>query len=157
MKALPLKPGSYKLDTSYPSKTEFKVTVKTTGKMYTYGIFSDPANVIAPFFPWTGENFANAVPFPEYEFELPLGNFPFTLEPPAGTNYLAFVFSSNPMDVEEVIKQLTQARGGFQQRLKAAFKNRSYGQSIQWQNDLKFNVEFDEEMFVVMVVQLDQQ
>ncbi len=156
MRALPLKPGFYKMDAAYPPKTEFKVAVRTTGKMYAYGIFADPANVIAPFFPWAGENIANAVPFQEYEFELPLGNFPFTLEPPNGSNYLAFLFSSNPVDVAEVVKQLTKARGDFQQRLKSTFKTRSHGQSIQWQSELKFNVEFDEEMFVVMVVQLDQ-
>jgi len=39
---------------------------------------------------------------------------------------------------------------------KFTFKNRSFGQSIQWQTKMKFNVDYDEDMFAVMVVRLDQ-
>lgn len=156
MKALSVKPGTYKLEKAYLTKTEFRVVVNTTLKMYMYGIFADPTNSISSFFPWPGQNFTNAIPSSKFEFELPLGNFPFTLEPPEGANYLAFIFTSEPLDVAASLKLLQEAPGDFQQRLKSVFKNRSYGQSIQWQSEMKFNVDYDEDMFAVMVVRLDQ-
>lgn len=156
MKVQSVRPGQYKLEKSWPTKTEFRVQLKTDQKLYVYGIFADPANAIAPFFPWPGQIYANAITVSPSSLELPLGNFPFTLEPPAGTNHLAFIFSSMPIDVGSTLKQLTEAPGDFQAKLKMVFKTKSYGQSIQWQQDPRFTVDYDEDMFAVMTVRLDQ-
>lgn len=156
MKTKSIRPGHYQLEKSWPTKTEFRVQLRTDQKVYVYGIFADPANAIASFFPWPGQLYTNAITSAPSSLELPLGNFPFTLEPPAGTNHLAFVFSSMPMDLEATIKQLTEAPGDFLAKMKQVFKTRSYGQSIQWQQDPRFTVDYDEDMFAVVTVRLDQ-
>jgi len=156
MKVQSQRPGQYKLEETWPTKTEFRVQLRTDQKLYVYGIFADPSNTIAAFFPWPGQLYGNAITTTPSSLDLPLGNFPFTLEPPAGTNYLAFIFSSAPLDVEVAIKHLTEAPGDIHSKLKEVFRSKSFGQSIQWQQDPRFTVDYDEEMFAVMTIRLDQ-
>lgn len=157
MKVQSLHPGEFKLEKSWPTRTNFKVLLRTEQKGYVYGIFADPTNAIAPFFPWPGQRYANAVTTSPCTLELPLGNLPFTLTPPAGNNYLAFLFSSTPIDLPAALKKVRDASGDFQQKLKTAFRTRTYGQNLQWQTEPRFIVDYDKEMFVMMVVRLDQE
>ena len=156
MPALGSKSGVYRIQKTYPTKTEFKVDISTQQKMFVYAIYADPNGEVASIFPYPGQSFSNAIPLPQHQLKLPVGNFPFTLEPPVGANFFAFIFSSEPLDVQASLSQLSSARGNFETRIKTIFHYQSLGQNIKWKEGMNFEVDYDQEMFVLMVVQLDQ-
>ncbi|MBX7127447.1 MAG: DUF4384 domain-containing protein, partial [Cyclobacteriaceae bacterium] len=148
--------GFYRLDKAYPTKTEFTVRVNTEQKMYVYGVYTDASNAVQTFFPWGDNHYSNAIILNKHEFKLPPGDFPFTLEPPSGTNYLCFIFSATPLDIQAMAQQLQAGSGDFSARVKSAFKIRNGGQTVQWKEGMGFSVEYDAEFRIAMVVQLDQ-
>jgi hypothetical protein len=148
--------GSYALSDSYPNRTEFKIKVSATHRMYVYGLFADLTYSMFNFLPMQGQPFTNAFTTAQQQVELPLGNFPFTLEPPTGTNHFIFVFSAAPLDVEELSKKVAVTPGSISQRVSELAKGRKIPKSISWSNEMKFTSGFENDFFIVMTIKMEQ-
>lgn len=148
--------GSYALKQPYPNKTEFKIQITTTGRMFAYGLFADPSYNMFAFLPMEGQAVSNAFSEAKQNVMLPFGNFPFTLEPPTGTNQFVFVFSAVPLDVDQLSRTISRTPGDITQKVAELSTGRNIPKSIAWSNDLKFTATPERDFFAVMTVRMEQ-
>ena len=148
-------PGYYKLNKSYATGAQFKILTKVNQNVFFYAIGFDKEWNHSELFP----NEKNGV-YPWIEddrrtIKLPIENDFIELTPPAGKNYLCFVFSGQYISIEEITDKLKDGKRNFIERYYSGqLKNSAI---LKWtDNAIEFEGDFNRSSLWIIVVEIDQ-
>jgi hypothetical protein len=113
---------AYRMDNTYPSGTRFRFFVNTNTEAYVYAFATDlsgKVNKILPFddlmSPHIGPN--STVAFPSDTKVV-------RMDENRGTDYMLILYSTGPLDANEVLRKMQGESGGLSAKMRAALGNR---------------------------------
>lgn len=154
MRALPYG-RIYRLERSYPSGTEFRLSILTIGAAYVYVFASDVTGRVYPIFPDEHGSphlayMRNRIAFPDEEGYLHLDDKP-------GTDYVCALYSTRKIDFPDFVQQMEKAEGTFPQRLQATLaKDLVDDDDVQYASsgELSFSAKSTDRSIVPVVVEI---
>jgi hypothetical protein len=109
---------SYRMQRSYPSRTQFRVTIASNGPAYIYAVGSDLGHAVIPIHPTSGGS--AYVAGSERSVILPGAGGFFEMDDTPGTDYVCVLFSARELDLANLIEQLEARKGDLLSRLEGA-------------------------------------
>ncbi len=155
MKATIVNPGYYKLDKSFPTGTKFSMVTKVNQNAFFYAVGFDKDWNHAEFFPNETNGLYPWIEDDRRQIKLPLEGEYIELTPPAGKNYLCFIFSGQYLSIDDVKTKLKEGKRNFIEKYYAGqLKNSAI---LKWtDNAIEFEGDFNRSSLWIVVVELDQ-
>ncbi len=114
--------GVFRMKNPYSSGTRFRIYVSNNEPAYVYALGSDATGSIFPIFPhkpWISA----ALGYQTNEIALPDETHAIQMDNTIGIDHFCFIYSKDEMNFDQLIKNLGDHVGSFEQRLKAALYN----------------------------------
>lgn len=155
MRATIENPGYYKLNRSYATGTQFKAITRVNQNVFFYAIGFDKdwnpselyPNEINGLYPWIEND--------RKQIKLPLESDYIELTPPAGQNYMCFVFSGQYIDIDDVKNKLKSGKKNFIERYYSGQLRNSA--ILKWTDKaIEFEGDFNRSSLWIVVVEIDQ-
>lgn len=125
--------GVFRMNQPYSSGTRFRIYVSNNEPAYVYALGSDATGSIFPIFPhkpWISA----ALTYRTNEIALPDETHVIQMDNTIGMDYFCFIYSKDEMDFSQLIKDLENHAGSFEQRLKAALsKDLLLEENVHWE------------------------
>jgi hypothetical protein len=155
MKATIENPGYYKLNKSYATGAQFKILTKVNQNAFFYAIGFDKEWNHAELFPNEKNGLYPWIEDDRRTIKLPIESDFIELTPPAGKNYLCFVFSGQYISIEEITNKLKDGKRNFIERYYSGqLKNSAI---LKWtDNAIEFEGDFNRSSLWIVVVEIDQ-
>ena len=155
MNAMIVNPGYYKLNKSYATGAKFKVLTRVNQNAFFYAIAFDKEWNPSELYPNETNGLYPWIENDRRQVKLPLESDFIELTPPAGKNYLCFVFSGQYISINDIKNKLKDGKKNFIERYYSGqLKNSAI---LKWtDNSTEFEGDFNRSSLWIVVVEIDQ-
>ena len=101
---------------SYPSGTLFEVRISNNEPAYVYAFACDTTNEMVNIFP-QNEKVSPFLPYKQNNIAIPDEDSYMELDTVKGTNYYCFLYSLEPVSIQEIFRKMKERTGDFKSRL----------------------------------------
>ena len=113
---------AYRMDESYTSGTKFRFYVNTNTEAYVYAFATDLSGKINKILPF--DDLMSPHIGPNSTVAFPSDTKVVKMDESKGTDYMLILYSTNKLDVNEVMGKMQNAPGGLSAKMRAALGNR---------------------------------
>jgi len=147
-------PGYYKLNKSYPSKTQFTIKITNESPAFIYAFASDLTGEVFRFFPLDN---TSSVLSKAASFYVPSEDQPAEVDETLGTDYLCVLFSKEDIDIDGLIADITVLRGSFIEKVEKALGSKliSFNEIAYEKNRVAFKMNKSPQSVVMLIAEHD--
>jgi hypothetical protein len=111
----------YVMDKSYASGTLFQVYVTNDEPAYVYAFGTDNSFKVERLFPFNDKMIAY-LPYKKNDVAIPDEDSYTMLDSASGASYYCFLYSTKPLEIDEIIRSIENGKGTMEQRFNEAMK-----------------------------------
>jgi len=109
----------FRMKDSYKSGTQFRIYIRNSEPAYVYAFGTDATQAIFPVFPYD-KLISPALNYSDNEVALPDEQHYIQMDKTVGTDYMCVLYSTEPLNFEQIIKDVESGYGTFAERIKGA-------------------------------------
>lgn len=113
----------YKLSSSYNSGTKYRVYISNNEPAYVYIISSDLQNNVSKIFPPDNTTSAH-LPYKQNNIAIPDESWYIQMDNTIGTDYICVLYSTEQLDINDVITKIKSGSGSFYDKVNYALGNK---------------------------------
>lgn len=147
----------FKMNGDYKSGTRFRIYIRNTEPAYVYAFGTDATEKLFPVFPYD-KLISPALNYSDNEVALPDEQHYIQMDNTVGTDYMCVLYSTEPLNFEEVMSDVERSYGTFAQKIKGALGTKLLNnEDIQFSDgsNISFSAKSKDKTVVAMIVEIN--
>jgi len=149
--------NTFKMKDSYKSGTKFRIYIRNSEPAYVYAFGTDATKKVFPVFPYD-DLISPALNYTDNEVALPDEQHYIQMDNTIGSDYMCVLYSKEPLDFKQIIKDVENGYGTFSERIKGALGSKLLDNSNINYSDgstISFEAKSKDKTIVSMIVEIN--